>query len=135
MKKFDDIDIRKYTVIEVHTQKPCVVCGDNTKYIDYCCECRVCSKECYEIITREITANNSLPLEKDNISKEVDITILQRPTEVAFTCVHCGEDIEIDYDEFKELTNSKLVDILYDYPRFNCPKCKEKLYIGEVSMD
>lgn len=34
------------TVIESSDLEPCAVCGKPTKYIDYCVETRLCSKEC-----------------------------------------------------------------------------------------
>ena len=37
--------------------------------------------------------------------KGVNITILQRPITVSFTCSHCNEEIDIDYDELERAYN------------------------------
>lgn len=52
--KFTDLNINGYTVMKVDDSKPCIECGELTEYIDYCYECRVCSKECDDKITEDI---------------------------------------------------------------------------------
>lgn len=67
--------------------------------------------------------------------KSVGITILQKPVEVVFTCTHCNEEIEIDYEEFKNMTSNDLRGIIYDNPDFKCPKCDGKLSVGQADLD
>lgn len=67
--------------------------------------------------------------------KGVGITILQKPVGVVFTCAHCDEELEIDYDEFEGMTSSNLCGIIYDNPNFECSKCNGKLYVGEAYLD
>ena len=67
--------------------------------------------------------------------KGVGITILQKPVEVVFTCIHCDEELEIDYDEFEKMTSSNLFEIIYDNPNFKCPKCDGKLYVEQADLD
>ena len=67
--------------------------------------------------------------------ESVGITIVQKPIEVVFTCTHCGEELEIDYDEFEKMTSSSLCGIIYDNPDFKCPKCDGKLFVGQADLD
>lgn len=67
--------------------------------------------------------------------KGVGVKILQTPIEVVFTCIHCDEEIEIDYKEFEKITNSDLGGIIYDNPSFKCPKCNKELYVGQADLD
>lgn len=54
MSKFNENNIGKYTVKKDELKKPCMICKDNTQYIDYCCEVRICSEECYKKLTEYI---------------------------------------------------------------------------------
>ena len=54
MSKYNKDNINTNTIMEGKESKPCIVCGDSTQYIDYVYECRVCSEECEEILTRDI---------------------------------------------------------------------------------
>lgn len=38
--------LRDRTVIIANNTELCVVCGKPTNFVDYCCEVRLCSKEC-----------------------------------------------------------------------------------------
>lgn len=55
--KFSEKDLKKYTLIVSEEEKPCMMCKENTKYIDYCCEGRLCSSECsdkfYKLVAEE----------------------------------------------------------------------------------
>lgn len=67
--------------------------------------------------------------------KDVDIVIVQKPISVTFTCPYCAEDIEIDFEEFKDITNNDLCGLLYDSNYFNCPKCNGYLETDGVELD
>ncbi len=57
MSKFNEDNKRNYTVIECKTVRPCSICGCNTHYIDFICETRICSEECYKALTDKIMNN------------------------------------------------------------------------------
>lgn len=60
----------------------------------------------------------------------VNITILQRPTEVEFECPYCGETTTIDYDEFTDdLGTENPTDW---YGSFFCPECHKELEVADV---
>lgn len=69
------------------------------------------------------------------MNKSVVITICQKPIEVVFTCAHCDEDFEIDYEEFEKMTSSSLSGIINDNPDFKCPECDVKLSVGQAYLD
>lgn len=56
--KFTNDDIEAYTLIKTKDKQKCILCGDLTEYIDYCCKSRVCSRKCsdklYGFIKEEI---------------------------------------------------------------------------------
>ena len=52
--KFTDKDLKYYTIMKADNFKSCIECSELTQYIDYCYECRVCSKECESKITENI---------------------------------------------------------------------------------
>lgn len=56
MNKFNDNNMDKYTLMKCDTSKPCMICGENTNFLDYCCEARVCSINCYDKLTELISA-------------------------------------------------------------------------------
>ena len=58
MNKFNDSNLIGCTVIKDELEKPCIICKENTKYIDYCCEARICSEECYKKLTKIILINS-----------------------------------------------------------------------------
>ena len=39
---------REFGMVECTTYEPCVVCGEECKYLDFCCEKRFCSTECQD---------------------------------------------------------------------------------------
>ena len=55
MSKFNDYILSAYTIVKDEIEKSCIVCKENTKYIDYCLETRICSEECYVEITKLIS--------------------------------------------------------------------------------
>lgn len=67
--------------------------------------------------------------------KKVDITIIQKPTDVVFICPQCRNDIEVSYRKFENITGSDLGEIINDRVIFNCPECSCSLEIGEVELD
>ena len=48
--KFTKKDISKEDSILILSKKDmkCLICGETTRYIDYCGECAICSSECME---------------------------------------------------------------------------------------
>lgn len=47
--KFDKVEnYRDYGVIKAENKEQCVVCGEETNFIDYCFEARLCSEECQD---------------------------------------------------------------------------------------
>lgn len=67
--------------------------------------------------------------------KNVDIVIYQKPISVAFSCPYCGNDIEIDYKVFKDITGNDLEELLCDSTYFNCPNCNGALETDGVELD
>lgn len=65
---------------------------------------------------------------------KADITVIQIPTYIEFTCPHCDENIQVDYDEFNNMMCS-------DYwgewvqEEFNCPGCGETIEVNDVECD
>lgn len=53
-EKFTHDNIKNYTVCLGTTKEPCAICGEPTNYIDYCCEARTCSVECYDELNQLI---------------------------------------------------------------------------------
>ena len=46
--KFKESDMKKYSLIKSEEKKPCMICKEETIFIDYCCEGMLCSSECSE---------------------------------------------------------------------------------------
>ena len=63
--------------------------------------------------------------------KGVDITIIQAPVSVEFTCPHCEEEIDIDFVEFGHSLSS----LLYDSVDFKCPSCEKELSVNSAELD
>lgn len=50
--KFDNTkNYGENCIIKVDNPEPCAVCGELTKFIDYCFETRFCSEECQDKLT------------------------------------------------------------------------------------
>ena len=58
MPKFQNDNIGERTIIKGKLDYDCLICKDKTNYIDYCCEVPVCSTECYDELTNQISSNN-----------------------------------------------------------------------------
>lgn len=54
MCRFEYMNLEYYTIIESTSYSKCRVCDEETKYIDYCCECAICSTECYNELMNRI---------------------------------------------------------------------------------
>ena len=52
--KFVEEDVRKFSIIKVDNEEPCRVCKEDTQYIEFCYEARICSTECLETTNTEI---------------------------------------------------------------------------------
>ena len=55
MPKFTDEDIKRYTLIKAENKKGCLMCYNQTEYIDYICEGRMCSTECSETFYKQMS--------------------------------------------------------------------------------
>lgn len=56
-EKFTYDNMKNHTVCLGTKQEPCVICGEPTNYIDYCCEARTCSIECYDELNQMISTS------------------------------------------------------------------------------
>lgn len=64
----------------------------------------------------------------------VDITIVQVPEYIIFDCPYCGEEVEVDYDDFQcDMMDNNPGN--WGYESFLCPKCHEELEVGDVDWD
>jgi len=52
--KFQDSDLDKYTLMKGKELGKCFVCKEETYFIDYCCEGRLCSSECHDKIYSQL---------------------------------------------------------------------------------
>lgn len=64
------------------------------------------------------------------MAAETDYTIISRPSQVFFECPHCKEDIYLDFTDvyFKS-------DYWGDGAWCDCPKCGEKVELGDYEYD
>ena len=67
--------------------------------------------------------------------KDVDIVIKQTPRLVIFTCPHCKNESDIEYNEFERITGNDLDCLLNDSICFNCPNCDGDLEIYGFELD
>jgi hypothetical protein len=51
---FTDEDIKNYSLIKDDKLAGCMVGKQPTQYIEYCCEGRLCSKECHDIFYKQV---------------------------------------------------------------------------------
>ena len=65
---------------------------------------------------------------------KTDITVIQIPTYVDFTCPHCDEDIEMDYDDFNNMMCSYYWGE-WVQEEFTCPGCGETIEVNDVECD
>ena len=52
--KFQDSDLDKYTLMKGKELDKCFICKEETYYIDYCCEGRLCSSECHDLFYEQL---------------------------------------------------------------------------------
>ena len=71
-------------------------------------------------------------MKKNKIDNRVDITVIQKPTDVGFVCPYCGEDIEMDYEEFGDLMCTDYYGD-WEFEEFCCPECGEILEVDTVT--
>lgn len=70
--------------------------------------------------------------------KDVDIVIKQTPRSVIFTCPHCKNEVDIEYNEFERIIGKDLdclLNELNDSICFNCPNCDGDLEIYGFELD
>lgn len=48
-------ELRSRCLIKTENEKPCWICHEDTAYIDYCTEQRVCSEECMSIQNKKLS--------------------------------------------------------------------------------
>lgn len=66
--------------------------------------------------------------------KEADITIETTPKYVKYECPYCGEEVEIDYDDFEdEMPDDYWGDWCGE--RVTCEKCGRDFEINGVEVD
>ena len=57
--KFTDKDLKTKSLIKSKEKKPCLICKQDTEYIDWCSESRLCSTECeqkfYDLVREQET--------------------------------------------------------------------------------
>ena len=46
--KFTENHVYDYGLITCDYKRPCMMCGEETEYIEWFCQGRLCSTECYE---------------------------------------------------------------------------------------
>lgn len=54
MPKFKDEDMKKYSLIKSNHMEKCMNCDEQTEYIEYCCEGRLCSSECHDAFYKDL---------------------------------------------------------------------------------
>lgn len=65
--------------------------------------------------------------------KSVNITIIEAPIWVEFTCPECRERIDMDYNHFCfSVVN---LNTKGEGENFNCPHCKKELNINCINFD
>jgi hypothetical protein len=61
MDKFSDEDMKKYCLIKADKPDKCMMCKEDTLYIEYISESRLCSEACNSKLYELIDAFNSCP--------------------------------------------------------------------------
>lgn len=66
--------------------------------------------------------------------KKVEVTVVQIPKYVNYICPHCGEKIEVDYDNFR---GARISDYWPEWEEDTviCDECGEEFAIGNVVVD
>ena len=64
----------------------------------------------------------------------IDIIVISRPSYITSECPHCGEEINIDYNDFLDMMTYEYyedwVDEVIEYP-----ECRKEVKIGSVELD
>lgn len=66
--------------------------------------------------------------------EKVEVTIVQIPEYVRYKCPHCGEEVEVDYDDFND---DRIDDYWPDWEGDTviCDECGAEFVIGSVEVD
>ena len=66
--------------------------------------------------------------------EKVEVTVVQVPKYVEYECPYCGNEIEIDYDEFKD---ERMCDFWTEWEGDTviCNECGADFTIGSVEVD
>lgn len=66
--------------------------------------------------------------------EKVDVTIVQTPKYVRYECPYCGEEVEVDYDDFND---DRIDDYWPDWEGDTviCDECGAEFKIGSVEVD
>ena len=66
--------------------------------------------------------------------EKADVTIVQTPEYVSYKCPHCGEEVEVDYDDF----NDERIDNYWsdwEGDTVICDECGAEFEIGNVEVE
>lgn len=96
--------------------------------------CRVCGKTLGYVLDDSIYDEECLCEEcfKKAEQKEVEFTIVKNPTQVTLECPFCGEEIEIEWEDF-EYNNMNWANIRGE--KIECPECNEYIKLGDFDVD
>lgn len=64
--------------------------------------------------------------------KQVEIIVVQQPTDVCFECPECEEEVEIDYRKFCSDVGEPCD---WNYATIECPECNKKIEIDSVDWN
>ena len=64
----------------------------------------------------------------------IDITVISRPSYITSECPHCGEEINIEYNDFLSMMTHYYYEDWTD-DVIECPECGKEVIIGSVEWD
>ena len=64
----------------------------------------------------------------------IDITVISRPSYITIECPHCGEEINIEYNDFLGMMTHYYYEDWIDEV-IECPECGKEVTIGSVEWD
>ena len=64
----------------------------------------------------------------------IDIIVVRKPSNIISECPHCGEEINIDYDDFLDMVKHEDYEDWVDEV-IKCPECGKKVEIANVDWD
>lgn len=70
--------------------------------------------------------------------EKVEVTVVRVPKYVSYTCPHCGEEVEVDFDDFfDDFFDDRISDCWPDWvgDTVICNKCGADFTIGSVEVD